>query len=91
LIPNKRADGRHQQQSWAKRESRNRNTATARSVGAAAVTGLGRAKTGGGSLRQLPKGAPSTMADKAKAAGVKKTESVLISKLDKSSRFTDTS
>ncbi|KAJ2933454.1 hypothetical protein H1R20_g3636, partial [Candolleomyces eurysporus] len=91
LIPNKRADGRHQQQSWAKRESRNRNTATARSVGAAAVTGLARAKTGGGSLRQLPKNAPATTADKVKAGGLKKAESVLISKLDKSSRFADTS
>ncbi|KAJ2915033.1 hypothetical protein MD484_g5403, partial [Candolleomyces efflorescens] len=90
LIPNKRGDGRHQQQSWAKRESRNRNTATARSVGAAAVTGLARAKTGGGSLRQVPKGAPPTT-DKVKAGGIKKGASVLISKLDKSSRFTDTS
>lgn len=88
-MSNKRPDERHQQQGqvWAKREGRNRNTATARSVGAAAVTGLTRAKSGGGSLRTGVK-AVANGVEKAKPA-VKKAESILISKLgDKSSRFT---
>jgi len=89
LIPNpKQDDGRHRQQSWAKRESRNRNLTTARSVGAAAVTGLARAKSGGGSLRQAAKSASTASASSAKPV-VKKSESVLISRLgDKASRFT---
>lgn len=76
-----------QGQSWAKREGRNRNAATARSVGAAAVTGLTRAKTGGGSLRQKGGAAATSGAEKPRPV-VKKAESILISKLgDKSSKF----
>ncbi|KAF6762814.1 hypothetical protein DFP72DRAFT_877014 [Ephemerocybe angulata] len=90
LMPNKRNDERHQRQGqgWAKREGRNRNLATARSVGAAAVTGL-RAKTGGGSLRQSAKGATSGAAGEKAKPPVKKAESILLGKLGtKSARFT---
>ena len=91
-MSNKRPDERHQQQGqvWAKREGRNRNTATARSVGAAAVTGLAKAKSGGGSLRTGAKVlASGGAAGEKPRPAVKKAESVLISRLgDKSSRFT---
>jgi len=73
-------------QKWAKSEARTKNHGTGRSAVGAAITGhIAKVKAGGGSLRALASGSPSTApvisSKPAKAA------SMLSVLSDKSSRF----